>query len=218
MLPRLMLLASGAIIGAAIVTAFLLLRDRGDESFDPRAVGEQAEPGTPVSPEKVQEAREFKDFPLWWLGESSQSLALTMINEFTPERGHPTMNSIDFIYGTCKVPPGGEGCTPPLSIQVEPICHTLPVEISGVQWEDLFDFRGAKALWVDEIQLGIWTGDSAVFIFGTRDGVLKAADEIIPLGNVEVELTDSKLPPPNFAKCPEPLIPTPIVEPPTDWQ
>jgi len=205
------------LVGAAAMLSFLYLRDRGSETFEPpAAVGEQ---GQPVAAEKLQEARDFKEFPLYWLGESSDSLLLTNIARFGPETGTATMNSVDLVYGTCTIPPGGEGCTTPLSMVIEPVCWTLPETISGVKREDLFDFRGAKAVWVDEGQLGIWTGDSAVFIFGyPRERIEKAADEITPLGNVAVALTDSKLPPPNFDKCPEPVIVTPVFEPPREQQ
>jgi len=208
--------ALAPLIGAAAMLSFLYFRDHGGESFaPPAAVGEQ---GEPVAAEKIQEARDFKEWPLYWLGESSQSLPLTKIQGATPENGFPTQNSVYFGYGTCTPPPDG-GCARPLSIQIEPLCWTLPETISGVKREDTFDFRGAKALWVDEGQLGIWTGDSAVFIFGyPRERIQKAADQIAPLGNVEVQLADSKLPPPNFDKCPEPVIVTPVFEPPREQQ
>jgi len=188
--------ALAPVIGAALMLAFIYFRDHGGESFEPpAAVGEQ---GQPVAAEKLQEARDFKEWPLYWLGESFESLPLTKIAWFTPERGSPTDNTIDFIYGICTPPAGGGGCAPPLSIQVSPLDFTPPEKISGVKRGDLFDFRGAKALWVDERQLGIWTGDSAIFIFGSREIVLKAAEQIAPLGNVEVTLSDSNLPPPRF--------------------
>ena len=184
------------LIGAAAMLSFLYFRDHGSESFEPpAAVGEQ---GEPVAAEKIQEARDFKEWPLYWLGESYESLPLTGIDFAIPERGLPTMRTVYFIYGTCKPPPGGEGCAPPLSIAIEPLTFTPPERIASTKRGDLFDFRGAKALWIDERQLGIWTGDSAIFIFGSRETVLKAAEQIAPLGNVEVTLSDSNLAPPNF--------------------
>lgn len=184
------------LIGAAVMLAFLYFRDSGGETFEPPVVvGEQ---GEPVAAEKLQEARDFNEWPLYWLGESFESLPLTKIAWFTPERGSPTDNTIDFIYGTCTPPAGGGGCAPPLSIQVSPLDFTPPEKISGVGREDLFDFRGAKAVWIDD-HLRIWTGDSTIAIFGhSREMILKAAEEIAPLGNVQVTLTDSQLPPPNF--------------------
>jgi len=214
--------ALAPLIGAAAMLSFLYFRDHGGESFEPPpAVGEQ---GEPVAAEKIQEARDFKEWPLWWLGESSQSLPLTKIQWATPEHGFPTQNTVDFIYGTCTPPPDG-GCHYPLEVQIEPLCWTPPETISSPGRRDVFDFRGAKALWVDEGQLGIWTGDSAIFIFGyPRERIDKAAADITPLGNVSVALTDSKLPPPKFENCPEtpmkpnpkPIAETPVVEPPRE--
>jgi hypothetical protein len=206
------------VIGAAAMLAFLLVRDSGGETFTPpAAVGEQDLPGTPVAPEKIQEARDFKGWPLWWLGESFDSLNLAYVLPFTNGDGSSEVDRIGFIYGTCTQPTGSEGgCAPPLSLQIEPLCKTLPEMIMGFERSDLFDFRGAKALWVDERQLGVWTGDSAVFVFGSRDRILRAADVIVPLGNVQVALTGSNLPPPNFESCPEtPIYPTPFPYPPT---
>jgi hypothetical protein len=198
--------ALAPLIGAAAMLSFLYFRDHGGESFEPpAAVGEQ---GQPVAAEKLQEARDFKEWPLWWVGESSQSLPLTSIQWATPEQGFPDQNSVSFQYGTCTPPPDG-GCVDPLSIQIEPLCWTPPDTISSPGQGDIFDFRGAKALWVGD-HLRIWTGDSAIAIFGhPRERIDKAAEEILPLGNLEVELVDSKLPPPNFDSCPEiPLYPT----------
>jgi len=195
------------LIGAAAMLSFLYFRDHGSESFEPpAAVGEQ---GEPVAAEKIQEARDFKEWPLYWLGESYDSLPLTGIDFAIPERGFPTMRTVYFIYGTCKPPPGGEGCAPPLSIAIEPLTFTPPERIASTKRGDLFDFRGAKALWIDG-DLRIWTGDSMVAIFGyPQERIEKAARDIMPLGNVGVALSDSKLPPPNFDSCPEiPLYPT----------
>ena len=199
------------LIGAAAMVAFLLVRDGGGETLaPPAAVGEQDLPGTPVAPEKIQEARDFEDWPLWWLGESFDSFALTNIKEWTPERGFPTMNSVSLTYGTCTPRPGTGGCAPPLSIQVEPLCYTLPERITGFTRDDLFDFRGAKALWVHD-HLRIWTGDSAISIYGhPRERIDRAGEDVVPLGNAEVTLTDSRLPPPNFESCP-PYVPPTLV-------
>jgi len=199
--------ALAPLIGAAAMLSFLYFRDSGGESFEPpAAVGEQ---GKPVAAEKIQEARDFKEWPLWWLGDSYESLPVTKILWGTPEHGFSDQNRVYFVYGTCTPPPGGGGCASPLSIAIQPLCWAPPERIAGIEREDPYDLRGAKALWIDERQLGIWTGDAAISIFGSRDRILKAAEEIVPLGNVAVSLVDSKLPPPNFDSCPEiPIYPT----------
>jgi hypothetical protein len=204
------------LIGAAAMLAFLLIRDGGRTLTPPAAVGEQGLPGTPVASEKIQEARDFEGWPLWWMGDSFDSLSLTHIDQFTQSRGFPTQNIVYFTYGTCTPPPGGGGCGPPLSIAVEPLCWTLPEKITGVKIGDLFDFRGAKALWIDD-HLRIWTGDAAIAIFGyPRERIEQAAAALVPLGNVEVTLTDSNLPPPNFESCPQtPAYPLPALATPT---
>jgi hypothetical protein len=202
------------LIGAAAMLAFLFLHDRGGESFaPPAAVGEQELAGTPVAPEKIQEARDFKGWPLWWLGESFDSLALVYVGERTPRRGFPTMNMVAFVYGECTPPPGGEGCGPPLQIQISPLCWDPP-ERFGISPDRLVDFRGAKALWEEGGTVRIWTGDSAIFMGASRERLQKAAEQLVPLGNVQVTLTDSNLPPPNFDSCPEtPIYPVSTLVP-----
>jgi hypothetical protein len=194
---------------------FLLLHDRGGESFEPpAAVGEQALPGTPVAPNALQEARDFKDYPLWWLGENFDSLALTKIAQMTRERGFTSMDAVYFVYGKCTPPAGSEGCAPPLSILVEPLCSTPPEKVVGLANEPPFAFRGATALWVDD-HLRIWTGDSAIAIWAhPRDDILRAAEAIVPLGNVDTPLVNSELPPPNLVKCPAYVEPTIVPFPP----
>jgi hypothetical protein len=203
-------------IGAAAMVGFLLIRDAGETLAPPAAVGEQGLPGTPVALEKMQEARDFDGWPLWWLGDSFDSLSLTHVDELTPARGFPTMNFVSFVYGTCAIAAGRQSCAPPLEIQVDPLCSVPPEKIAGVERDDPFDFRGAKALWIDD-HLRIWTGDSAIAIFGyPRDRVEAAAEALVPLGNVEVTLSGSNLPPPNFESCPEtPVYPLPAIVTPT---
>ena len=68
------------LIGAAAMLSFLYFRDRGSETFEPpAAVGEQ---GQPVAAEKIQTARDFKGFPLYWLGESLSHWLLQMRTSF----------------------------------------------------------------------------------------------------------------------------------------
>jgi len=201
--------ALAPLIGAAVMLAFLYFRDRGSETFEPPVVvGEQALPGTPVAAEKIQTAQDFKKYPLYWLGDSFQSLNLAYLDKYTPMAGYSNIDAFSFTYGTCAPPPGGEGCAPPLEIQVTPLCWNLP-ERFGIERGDLIDFRGAKALW-DEYGVRIWTGDSAILIGGhPHERIQQATEALAPLGNVEVALIDSKLPPPNFDSCPEiPIYPT----------
>ena len=198
------------LIGAAAMLAFLFLHDRGGGTFTPpAAVGEQELPGTPVAAEDIQGARDFKDWPLWWFGDSFDSLNLTHVDELTPARGFPTYNFVSFVYGTCTPPPGGEGCGPPLEIQIAPLCW-IPPERLGIGRDRLVDFRGAKAFWGEGGTVRIWTGDSAILIGASGERLQKAAEAMLPLGNVEVALNDSKLPPPNFDSCPStPVYPVP---------
>lgn len=123
------------------------------------------------------------------------------------------MNWVEFIYGTCTPPPGGEGCGPPLAIQISPLCWDPPERL-GIAPEDLVDLRGAKAFWEEGGTLRIWTGDSAILIGASGERLQRAAEALKPFGNVDVTLTGSNLPPPNFESCPEtPNYPFPTLVP-----
>lgn len=211
---RLLPWAAAPLIGALVMVGFLLLRGNDDKTLDPSvASGQAGLPGTPVAPEKLQAATDFKGYPLWWAGNSFDSFNLTHVDQRSPETGFPTMNSVDFIYGRCTVPAGAESCAPPLSVVVEPLCQTPLEKVKNLTDQQPFDLRGAQALWVRD-HLDVWTGDSTITIFSSsRDSIMKAADSLVPLGNVPVSLVGSKLPPPNFDKCPSYVEPTLIPHP-----
>lgn len=98
-----LLLALGALAAAAV-----LLVERRSSNSD------------------VAAAREFEGFPLYWVGERFEKWELRAIDLPGPA-GFATL-----IYGDCEIEdpdgffgPEGGSCTPPLSIQVSPLCFHL---------------------------------------------------------------------------------------------
>ena len=121
----------------------------------------------------LEDARQFNEFPLYWLGESYDGLPLTRIirYRYDPEPPIPAVtaeDSVAFIYGTCTPSPES-GCAPPLQIIVEPYC-TRPPEIIAplANVGSSFDIRGATAQWVTD-HLRIWTGDVSTTIFAAAE-------------------------------------------------
>ncbi len=116
----------------------------------------------------IDDARQFTEFPLYWLGESYEGLPLTKIirYRYDPEPPIPPIeaeNSVTFIYGSCT--PGPEsGCAPPLSIRVEPYCMKPPERIAPAVRGTPFEVRGAVAEQISG-DLRIWAGEVSVKVF-----------------------------------------------------
>jgi hypothetical protein len=128
----------------------------------------------------IEDATNFTEFPLYWLGESYNGLPLTRIirYRYDPEPPIPAVtaeDSVAFIYGTCTPSPEA-GCAPPLQIIVEPYC-TRPPEIIAplANVGSSFDIRGATAQWVTD-HLRIWTGDVSTTIFAAEE--MTAAEQL----------------------------------------
>lgn len=85
----------------------------------------------PRSHPDIRAAREFKAFPLYWLGERFEKWNLTAIDGIDRPAQFVTL-----IYGTCT-PHGGEqpSCTPLLEIQVFPLCWHLETVARAPIWK-----------------------------------------------------------------------------------
>jgi hypothetical protein len=105
----------------------------------------------------IEDAQQFREFPLYWLGESYEGLPLTDIvrakyeYEVHPQAvkfvGQEVMKEdlVGFVYGTCD--PGNDGgCAPPLVIRVEPYCVNPNLKVKKAFTPGPpFDIRGALA-------------------------------------------------------------------------
>ncbi len=125
----------------------------------------------------IEDAKQFREFPLYWLGESYEGLPLTKIirYRYDPEPPIPAIqaeNIVLFIYGSCNPGPEG-GCPPPLSIRVEPYCMNPPEGFAPAVRGGPFEVRGALAEQVSG-DIRIWTGDVSVAIF--TDGLAAQVD------------------------------------------
>jgi hypothetical protein len=79
----------------------------------------------------VARAKRFRGFPLYWLGERFERWRLTTI-----EGLNGPQEFVTFIYGTCTPHDGDEAsCTPPLEIQVSPLCRHLAAVARAPIWK-----------------------------------------------------------------------------------
>jgi hypothetical protein len=78
----------------------------------------------------VKGAKTFTAFPLYWVGDRFERWSLA-----TVEGLHDPAEFVTFIYGTCT-PHGGDepSCTPPLEIQVFPLCAHIEVVERAPIW------------------------------------------------------------------------------------
>jgi hypothetical protein len=133
--------------------------------------------------------RSYRRYTLYYLGERHAGHELTSLNRrlqpviyghYTRRRlPKPSSPTFDFIYGTCKPPPGREGgCPPPLDVQNYEICarnpnsyevpaRSLTQRIRGVPY---YMNQGAGAF-------ELYTGTTTVVIFASDWEAAKRAAE-----------------------------------------
>jgi len=168
----------------------------------------------------LDEARNFRDFELFWPGERFQGDTVTAAYRFKTERDPrlPIPVGKDYValtYGTCEPRPGPEAsCQVPLAVHIEPYCMLPPDLIAeGAKQGPPFQLRGAQAQWVGE-HLRIWTGGVSIAVLGlTPEISLEAANSLVSLNSGAVpsaravRSASDPLPPPADITCPP--LPTP---------
>ena len=152
----------------------------------------------------IPEARQFNDFPLYWVGMDYEGLPLTAVTHY--EGG--VLETVAFVYGDSSC--NDSGCRAPIYIQIHPYCDSSPesvrsflgaLESAGYK-TSVTEVRGVSGYLTDVPRIYLWTGSSAIEIDGDVGGpsVQKAARELIPLSE---DLLGGKdpLPPPTTTEC-----------------
>ncbi len=121
-----------------------------------------------VSGWPIEEARQFDQFSLFWLGEEFEGLPLRRISFTSSEK------VFLFVYGSCN-PRGGGGCAPPLSLTITPCSHE-PLAGGGS-----FEIRGAKAAFSKAGQLKVRTLEVTVSVFAEPGLAVEAANALRPV-------------------------------------
>jgi hypothetical protein len=166
---------------AALAIGVLVYRASSSEAS---VQGDSRDAGSPA-PRKVD------GFPVYYLGESFEGLALT-------EAPPPGSGLASFVYGSCE-PTEEMGCAPPLEVQVWPACtrnpssHELAPGMPMPRREDTI--RGVPAaFYEDGFRLELSTGSVTVVIFGEQDQIVRAAQALRTLDSAPAPGED--LPPP----------------------
>jgi hypothetical protein len=123
--------------------------------------------GSKASMADIEAATTFDGFPLYWLGESFDKWDLAHVDGLDYDS-----QIVTFIYGDCT-PHGGEqpSCTPPLQVQVSPLCSHLDVVARAPIWKQR-EIRGAPVGTIDSAPV-LFTRRAQVKVYrgeGSRPG------------------------------------------------
>lgn len=109
-------------------------------------------------------AKRFRAFPLYWLGPRFEEWRLTAIDGLDPRE-----SIVTFVYGTCTPHDGDEpSCTPPLQIQVSPLCRNLRAVARAPIWRrrrirgaPVGTIDGAPVLFTSAAQVKVYRGEGS---------------------------------------------------------
>ncbi len=129
----------------------------------------------------VEDAREFEDFSLYWVGESYEGLPLNRIIPYgydtePPNPPEEAEYSISFIYED-RGPGPEEGCPVSLTVRVEPCRMNRPGRFAPSVRGGPFEIREARAEYVSG-DLRIWTGNVYISIFAVCVSDMEVADQL----------------------------------------
>src|SRR5919108_3741305 len=126
--------------------------------------------------------RAFDAYPLYWVGERFERWELTTVDLDAP-------GFVTFIYGTCTPVGDDRGCSPPLQIQVSPLCRHLDVVARTPIWKRR-QVRGAPVGTIDSAPV-LFTSGSQVKVYrgeGSDAGLpwraltaLRSANDVEPV-------------------------------------
>ncbi len=125
-------------------------------------------------------AKDFPDYLVYYAGPEVAGFELSDVVEENFHRDEGGISRWLFFYGDCT-PSGGEGgCPLPVEIQNYSICKRWP---GAYPWPvPLFDFKGAKLARRAGGTVEIYTGQTAIAIFGPRKRAMTAARQLRVVG------------------------------------
>jgi hypothetical protein len=107
----------------------------------------------------IAASKQFRTFPLYWVGGRFERWKLTTIDGL-----NGPAQFVTFVYGTCTPHDGDEpSCTPPLQIQVSPLCHQLAAVARAPIWKRR-RIRGAPVGTIDSAPV-LFTAGAQVKVY-----------------------------------------------------
>jgi hypothetical protein len=158
----------------------------------------------------VENAREFKDFSVYWAGESFQGLPLVAVHRIDYPGRWPgeiynvPWHEVSFDYGDCAIPPGEESCTVPLTIAIRPYCEVPPeIVADAAKTGPPEEIRGAVAQRMGKPHMQLWTGNVSISIDATDEALVdEAARNLVRLNGDKPTSPGEALGPPDKIECP----------------
>ncbi len=168
----------------------------------------------------VDDMRKFKEFPVYWLGESFQGLPLERVARMDYPGGFPgkpynhPWHEVTFIYGHCTIAPGRSSCRVPLTIATRPYCEVPPEVVLGpARTAPPEEIRGAMVHRMGRSQMRVWTSNVSIGINATDDALLdEAVRNLVRLNGDKPSSPEEALGPPDQIECPPLLGMMPISE------
>jgi hypothetical protein len=136
----------------------------------------------PKGPPDSRAARQFTDYPLYWVGEQFEGWDLTAVSV--------DRSNVTFIYGNCVLElPADGGCSPTLQIQIWPRCVTLEAAESGLEVRGAplnYSYGGDPILYTDRVEIKVFTGQGSTRGMKMRAlRALRSANEVPPVVDVD---------------------------------
>ena len=160
----------------------------------------------------LEDAREFEEFPVYWLGESFQGLPLVAVHRIDYPGRWPgeiynvPWHEVRFIYGTCTAAPGQSSCPVPLSIGIRPYCEVPPEAIPNAMRATApeEEIRGAVVQRMGRSShMQVWTSNVSISINATDPAIADAAAQnLVRLNGDKPSSPEEALGPPDQVECP----------------
>jgi hypothetical protein len=138
------------------------------------------EPSTDGLSSELRAAKDFPGYLVYYAGPEVKGFELNRVVEDGQEQHGRDRSRWIFGYGDCT-PSGSEGgCPLPVEIQNYAICRRWP---GAYPWKvPLFDFKGARLARRGGATVEIYTGRTAIAIFGSKQRAMAAARQLRIVG------------------------------------
>jgi hypothetical protein len=158
----------------------------------------------------IEDARGFKGFPVYWLGESFQGLPLVAVHRMDYPGAFPgkpynhPWHEVSLDYGDCTIPPGETSCPVPLTIAIRPYCEVPPeIVADAVKTGPPEEIREAMAQRTGRSQMRVWTSNVSIGIHATDEALVdEAVRNLVRLNGDKPSSPDEPLGPPDQIECP----------------
>jgi hypothetical protein len=200
MLKRIIIAAATGLVLSGV--ALLVVNQLGDDADTRTTTGRGVT--------TVDDVRKFKEFPVYWLGESFQGLPLVAVQRmdypgrWPGEIYNAPWHEVSFIYGDCTIAPGEESCPAPLSIGTRPYCDVPPEVVAD--WAKTWPpevIRGAMVQRMGKWSMLVWTSNVSIGIAATDEALVdEAVRSLVRLNGDKPSSPEEALGAPDKIECP----------------